>query len=220
MLYEVITQSEGYKKEIAADYARIREQHANKKPQALVSLEAARQNAFKWNGDAGYRPTVPAKPGLHVLREVDLATLAGYIDWAPFFQTWDLSGSFPKILDDAAVGETARSVFADGKAMLEKIVKEKWLTANAVFGIYPANAVGDDIEIYADESRQQVQMVSHNLRQQHERPTGKPHYCLSDFVAGKGTPDWVGAFAVTAGIGIEKKLAEFEAAHDDSYNFV
>jgi len=210
-----VEQSEGYKKEIAADYARIREQHAAKKPQPLVPLAAARQNAFKWNGDAGYRPAAPVKPGLHVLREVDLATLAGYVDWAPFFQTWDLSGSFPKILDDATVGETARSVFADGKAMLEKIVKEKWLTANAVFGLYPANAVGDDIEIYADESRQQVRMLSHNLRQQHERPSGKPHYCLSDFVAGKGTPDWIGAFAVTAGIGIEKKLAEFEAAHDD-----
>ncbi|WP_153111177.1 methionine synthase [Propionivibrio limicola] len=210
-----IDQAAGYKQEIAADYARVREQHTNKKVTPLVPLDAARQNAFKWNGDAGYRPAAPNKPGLHVLREVDLAALAEYIDWGPFFQTWDLAGSFPKILDDAIVGEAARSVFADGQAMLDKIVKEKWLTANAVFGLYPANAVGDDIEIYADESRQQVQMVWHNLRQQHERPSGKPHYCLADFVAEKGTPDWIGAFAVTAGLGIEKKLAEFEAAHDD-----
>ncbi len=210
-----IDQAAGYKDEIAADYVRVREQHAGKKATPLVSLEAARQNAFRWNGDSGYRPVAPRKPGLHVLREVDLATLVDYIDWGPFFQTWDLAGSFPKILDDAIVGESARSVFADGKAMLEQIVQERWLTANAAFGLYPANAAGDDIEIYADETRSQVQMVWHNLRQQHERPAGKPHYCLSDFLAGKGTADWIGAFAVTAGLGIEKKLAEFEAAHDD-----
>ena len=210
-----IDQAAGYKDEIAADYVRVREQHAGKKATPLVSLETARQNAFRWNGEAGYRPVAPHKPGLHVLREVDLATLAEYIDWGPFFQTWDLAGSFPRILDDAIVGESARSVFADGKAMLEQIVQEKWLTANAAFGLYPANAVGDDIEIYADEERTKVQMVWHNLRQQHERPAGKPHYCLSDFLASKGTPDWIGAFAVTTGLGIEKKLAEFEAAHDD-----
>ncbi len=210
-----IDQAAGYKEEIAADYARVREQHAGKKATPLVALDAARANRFVWNADPAYRPAAPAKPGLHVLREVDLATLVEYIDWGPFFQTWDLAGAFPKILDDAIVGETARSVFADGQAMLDKIVKEKWLTANAVFGLYPANAVGDDIEIYADESRQQVQMVWHALRQQHERPSGKPHQSLADFVAEKGKPDWIGAFAVTAGLGIEKKLAEFEAAHDD-----
>ena len=210
-----IDQAAGYKDEIAADYVRVREQHAGKKTTPLVSLEAARQNAFRWNDDGGYRPVAPRKPGLHVLHEVDLATLADYIDWGPFFQTWDLAGSFPKILDDTIVGEAARSVFADGKAMLEQIVQERWLTANAAFGLYPANAVGDDVEIYTDEERTKVQMVWHNLRQQHERPAGKPHYCLSDFLAGKGTPDWIGAFAVTAGLGIEKKLAEFEAAHDD-----
>lgn len=208
-------QSAGYKQEIAADYARVREQHAGKKATPLVALDAARANRFVWNADPAYVPAAPVKPGLHVLREVDLATLADYIDWGPFFQTWDLAGSFPKILDDAIVGETARSVFADAKAMLDKIVKEKWLTANAVFGLYPANTVGDDIEIYADEARQMAQTVWKNLRQQHERPSGKPHYCLADFVADKGTPDWIGAFAVTAGLGIEKKLAEFEAAHDD-----
>jgi len=214
-----IDQAAGYKDEIAADYVRVREQHAGKKATPLVSLEAARQNAFRWNGEANYRPFAPRKPGLHVLREVDLATLAEYIDWAPFFQTWDLAGSFPAILDDAVVGEAARSVFADGKAMLDQIVAGKWLTANAVFGLYPANAVGDDIEIYADESREKARMVWHNLRQQHERPAGKPHYCLSDFLSERvergGTPDWIGAFAVTAGVGIEAKLAEFAAAHDD-----
>ncbi|HWS12894.1 MAG TPA: vitamin B12 dependent-methionine synthase activation domain-containing protein, partial [Rhodocyclaceae bacterium] len=147
----------------------------------------------------------------------DLGTLAGYIDWGPFFQTWDLAGSYPKILEDEKVGEAARHVFADARAMLEHIVAGKWLTANGVFGLFPANAAGDDIELYADESREQVLTVWHNLRQQHERPEGKPHLCLADFVAPKesGVADYMGAFAVTTGIGIEAKLAEFEAGHDD-----
>ena len=208
-------QSAGYRQEIAAEYARVREQHANKKAVTLVTLAEAQANRFAWNADPAYTPTAPAKPGLHVLRDIDLATLAEYIDWGPFFQTWDLAGAFPKILDDAIVGEAARAVFADGKAMLQQVIRERWLTAHAVFGLYPANTVGDDIEVYTDETRTQAQMVWHTLRQQHERPAGKPHQALADFVAGKGTPDWIGAFAVTAGIGIERKLAEFDAAHDD-----
>jgi len=204
-----------FRGELAADYARVRAQHANKKGITLVTLEAARANRFVWNEDTGYRPHPPSKPGLHVLRDVDLASLAEYIDWGPFFQTWDLAGSYPKILGDAVVGSTARTVFADAQAMLEKVVSQQWLRVNAVFGLFPANAVGDDIEIYADESRSHCLMRWHNLRQQHERPPGKPHYCLSDFVAERGTPDWIGAFAVGAGFGIEEKLAEFAVAHDD-----
>ena len=210
-----IDNAAAYKDEVAADYARARAQHANKKGVTLVTLAAARSNRLAWNADPAYQPVAPRKPGLHVLRDVDLATLAAYIDWGPFFQTWDLAGAFPKILDDEIVGEAARSVFADGQAMLEQLIAEKWITANAVFGLYPANAVGDDVELYADEARSEKLMAWHNLRQQHERPSGKPHYCLSDFVAERGTPDWIGAFAVTAGLGIEKKLAEFDAAHDD-----
>ncbi len=210
-----IDQAAGYREEIAADYARVRAQHAHKKGVALVALTAARANRFRWNADPAYRPAAPNKPGLHVLREIDLATIAEYIDWGPFFQTWDLAGRYPQILEDAVVGETARSVFADGQAMLKQLIAEKWLAANAVFGLYPANAVDEDIEIYADEARREKRMTWRNLRQQHERPSGKPHYCLADFVAEKGSPDWIGAFAVTAGLGIEKKLAEFEAAHDD-----
>ena len=208
-------QSAAYKQEIADDYARVREQHGQKKGLKLLTLEAARKNRFVWNADPAYRPAPPARPGLHVLRRVDLAALVGYIDWGPFFQTWDLAGAFPKILDDALVGETARTVYAEGQAMLARIVAQNWLTVNAVFGLYPANAVGDDIEIYADETRRRCRMVWRNLRQQHDRPTRQPNYCLTDFVADKGAPDWIGAFAVTAGVGIEKKLAEFEAAHDD-----
>ncbi len=210
-----IDHAAGFRAELAADHEKVRAQHANKKGIALVPLALARSNRFAWNGDAAYRPSAPRKPGIHVLREVDLATLTEYIDWGPFFQTWDLAGSYPKILDDAVVGPTARSVFSDAQAMLQRVVSEKWLSANAVFGLFPANAVGDDIEIYAEESRNEQLMIWHNLRQQQERPAGKPHYCLSDFIAERGTPDWIGAFAVGAGFGIEAKLAEFAAAHDD-----
>jgi len=210
-----IDHADGFRTELAADHEKVRAQHANKKGIALVPLALARGNRFAWNGDPAYRPSAPRKPGIHVLREVDLATLTEYIDWGPFFQTWDLAGSYPKILDDAVVGPTARSVFSDAQAMLQRVVSEKWLSANAVFGLFPANAVGDDIEIYAEESRNEQLMIWHNLRQQQERPAGKPHYCLSDFIAERGTPDWIGAFAVGAGFGIEAKLAEFAAAHDD-----
>jgi 5-methyltetrahydrofolate--homocysteine methyltransferase len=225
-------QSAAYRAEVAADYARLREQHAGKKGLSLVGIEAARANALRtdWTSaqpaccstavKAGYAPCVPPrpkKPGVQVLRDYDLSKLVPFIDWSPFFQTWDLPGSYPKILEDTTVGAHAREVFRDAQAMLQRVVEEKWLSANAVFGLFPANAAGDDIEIYADEQRSRVRMTWHNLRQQHERPEGKPHLCLSDFVAPKdsGVADWVGAFAVTAGSGIERKLAEFEAAHDD-----
>ncbi|AWI79492.1 methionine synthase [Parazoarcus communis] len=205
-----------FKSQLAADYDKLRAQHANKKGVQLVSLEAARANAFNPLADAAYVPAEPNTLGVVAL-DVDLAELREYIDWAPFFQTWDLAGSFPKILDDEIVGETAREVFADGQAMLEDIIAGQWVQARAVFGLFPANSVGDDIELYADESRDAAMMTWFGLRQQHERPAGKPHWCLADFVAPKasGVRDWCGAFAVTAGLGIEHKLAEFEAAHDD-----
>ena len=204
-------QRDGYVAEVAADYAKLREQHANKKGQTLVALAAARENAFR----PTYAPVKPRQLGVQVLAEFDLATLAQYIDWSPFFQTWDLAGSYPRILDDAVVGEAARNVFKDAQTMLKRVIAEKWLTASGVFGLFPANSRGDDIEFYADEVRAAPLITWHNLRQQHERPAGKPNHCLADFVAPRGTPDYAGAFVVTAGIGIEKKLAEFEAQHDD-----
>ncbi|MDT3670559.1 MAG: methionine synthase [Aromatoleum sp.] len=223
--------AEAFKAQLAADYDKIRAQHANKKGVQLVSLEVARANAFRtdWTADpvaacsnshqAGYRPYVPSKPnvlGVHAL-DVRLADLVPFIDWGPFFQTWDLAGSYPKILDDEIVGEAARNVFADGKRMLAQIVADGWLEARAVFGLFPANSIGDDIAFYGDETRSAALMVWHGLRQQHERPSGKPHYCLADFVAPKdsGVSDYAGAFAVTAGLGIERKLAQFQDAHDD-----
>ncbi|WP_409994734.1 methionine synthase [Denitratisoma sp. DHT3] len=208
-------QSAAYKAEIAADYDRVRQQHAQKKGVTLLPLAAARANATRLD----YAPVKPRTPGITVLADIDLATLARYIDWGPFFQTWDLAGSYPKILDDATVGEAARGVLKDGQAMLARIVAEKWLTARAVFGLFPANARGDDIEFYADEARGAPLMTWHGLRQQHQRPEGKANECLADFVAPRadagGVADYAGAFACTAGIGIEKKLAEFEADHDD-----
>ena len=211
-----------YVTEVAADYEKVRGQHAGKKGVTLVTLAAARANHAKLT----YTPVKPRQLGVTVLPDLDLAKLAEYIDWGPFFQTWDLAGSYPKILDDAVVGEAARNVFKDGQAMLQQLIAEKWIRANAVFGLFPANAVGDDIVFYADEARDTAVMSWHGLRQQQERPAGKPQQCLSDFVApgvpagtqsaGAGaTADYAGAFAVTAGIGIEQKLAEFEAQHDD-----
>jgi 5-methyltetrahydrofolate--homocysteine methyltransferase len=146
-----------------------------------------------------------------------LAELARYIDWSPFFQTWDLVGVYPRILDDPVVGAAARSVYADGVAMLRRIVDEKWFDANGVVTLLPAASDGDDIEIYADEQRDEPLMVWHCLRQQAEKPSDRRNLCLADFVApkGSGVPDWIGAFAVTAGLGCDEHVRRFEAANDD-----
>src|SRR5690349_19953897 len=151
------------------------------------------------------------------MRNYDHAEVERYIDWSPFFQTWDLAGSCPKILDDPVVDEAARSVYSEGQALLGKIVAGDWLEANAVFGLYHAASVGDDIEIYADESRRQPAMMWHCLRQQAEKASYRANLCLDDFVAPKdsGAADYVGAFAVTAGIGVDAGVKAFEAKHDD-----
>ncbi len=210
-------QRAAYAEEVAADYAKIREQHAAKKGQKLVSLNDARDNAYCCGWGSEVIPERPQKIGRQVIADQDLAALVDYIDWGPFFQTWELSGPYPGILDDEIVGEEARKLLADAQAMLQQVIAGKWLTARAVYGIWPANSRGDDIEFYSDETRLNTAMTWHNLRQQHERPAGKPHYCLADFVAPRasGVADWAGAFVVTAGIGIETKLAEFEKTHDD-----
>ena len=209
-----------YVAEVASDYDKIRVQHANKKGPVLVTLAAARANAFKPDWEH-YTPPKPALIGRREVRNADLAELARYIDWAPFFQTWELSGPFPAILDDPVVGEAARSVYAEGREMLERVVDGRWLTANGVIALMPAASVGDDIELYSDASRTNVALTWRNLRQQNQRPAGKPNYCLADFIApaDSGVDDYIGAFAVTAGLGIQKKLAEFEAKKDD-YNAI
>jgi len=205
--------------DVKADYERVRQQHANKKQVPLWPLEKARANktAIDW---AGYTPPAPKFIGRRVFKNFDLAELSRYIDWGPFFQTWDLAGPYPAILNDEVVGEQARKVFEDAQAMLKKMVEGRWLTASAVIGLYPANRLGaDDIALYADESRQQPVLVWHGLRQQTEKQeidgVMRPSRCLADFVAPAGTPDYVGVFAVTAGLGVEKKEQQFLAAHDD-----
>lgn len=174
----------------------------------LWPLEKARANATP----LAYAPVVPRALGRRVFKNFDLAELVPFLDWGPFFQTWDLAGAFPAILDDEIVGTEARKVFADGQAMLQKIVAGRWLTANGVMGLFPANRVGDDIEFYTDESRSQVLMTWYGLRQQTEKQVDaegrmRPSRCLADFVAPKdsGMADYAGLFAVTAGIGSEKK---------------
>jgi 5-methyltetrahydrofolate--homocysteine methyltransferase len=207
---------------VKADYVKVRAQHAGKKGQGpRYSIQDARVHGLQTDWQT-YTPPIPRKLGVQTLRGYALAELAQFIDWTPFFQTWELSGRYPAILDDDVVGESARSVFRDAQAMLKHIIDEKWLTANAVFGLFPANSVGsDDIEIYADDARSNILMTWHNLRQQMVKPLDRPNLCLADFIAPKasGVPDYIGAFAVTTGIGIEKKIAEFEAKHDD-YNSI
>jgi 5-methyltetrahydrofolate--homocysteine methyltransferase len=155
--------------------------------------------------------------GLKVIDNLPMATLVDYIDWTPFFQTWEMAGSYPKILDDKVVGVEARTLFADAQAMLKQIVSENWLQARAVVGFFPAASVDDDVIVYTDESRTQVRETLHHLRQQNIKAPGRPNYCLSDFVApvDSGKADYIGGFAVTTGIGIEAKLEEFEQDHDD-----
>ena len=207
---------------VREEYDKVRVQHAGKKGPELITLEAARANGFKTDWTA-CRPARPVFLGLKHLRNYDLAEIAEHIDWSPFFQTWDLAGAYPGILDDAVVGVEARKVFADAQAMLRKIIEGRWLRANGVFGLFPANSVngGDDIEIYAGDRRDRVLMTWHNLRQQNRKPTGNPNLCLADFVAPKdsGVADYVGAFAVTAGLGIDQRVKAYEGKHDD-YNAI
>ena len=206
------------------DYVRIREQHANKKVAPTISLEAARQNRELINWSS-YAPEKPQFIGRRVFKNVALSEIAKYIDWTPFFQTWDLAGKFPAILDDEVVGVEARKVYEDAKALLDKVIKGQWLQADAVVAFYPANAVGDDIVLYSDEAREHPLFVWHNLRQQAQRPVvdgvQRPNRCLADYVApsDSGVADYLGCFAVTTGHGVEEKVAEFQAKHDD-YNAI
>ena len=203
---------------LKTDYAQTRERHlAQKGETKRVSLAEARANKFATDW-ANYTPPAPKQLGVQVFREYDLAELAQYIDWTPFFQSWELHGRYPRILDDEVVGEEARKLFADAQAMLQKMIAEKWVEARAVIGLFPANSVNDDdIEIYADESRATPLMTWHNLRQQMQKPKDQPNWCLADFVAPKatGVQDYIGAFVVTAGIKEDAKAREFEAQHDD-----
>jgi 5-methyltetrahydrofolate--homocysteine methyltransferase len=249
-----------------SDYAEIRQRHKNRgDAKRLVPLAKARAQRFD-GGWADYAPPTPKQPGLTVFDDYPLAELIEYIDWTPFFNTWELAGRYPAILDDTVVGTQARELFADARKMLKRIVDEKWLTAKGVFGLWPANSVGDDVIVSllpqaeegvvasllppgedarrADEGTSKetasetplhsrtlsptplpreegLQTTLHFLRQQVDKPIDRPDFCLADFIAphDSGKQDWIGAFAVTAGIGIDAHVARFEADHDD-YNAI
>ncbi|KAF3984362.1 MAG: methionine synthase [Methylococcales symbiont of Hymedesmia sp. n. MRB-2018] len=204
---------------LRAEYEQVRERHKGRKANVKQhSLESARQNRFT---DNGHSPIKPSFLGTQVIDALSLDILVPYIDWTPFFQTWELSGKYPAILTDDVVGETAVKLFADAKAMIEQIVNEKWLIAKAVIGFFPANSIDDDIELYTDDSRSTVLETLHHLRQQNIKAPGRANFCLADFIASKesGKADYIGGFAVTAGIGIEQKLKQFEQDHDD-YNSI
>ena len=199
------------------DYASLRERHAQKSERPMLTLEKARANRtpIEWDG---YTPPVPAQGlGVREFLDYDLAELREYIDWQPFFNAWEMKGRFPDILNNPVSGETARKLYDDAQEMLDTLIKEKWLTANGVIGFFPANAVGDDIEVYTDETRTEVLTTLHNLRQQGEHRDGIPNRSLGDFIAPKdtGLADYVGAFAVTTGLGSRDKIVEFKAANDD-----
>jgi 5-methyltetrahydrofolate--homocysteine methyltransferase len=214
---------DGYLATLREDYDRVRSQHANKKQTPMWPLAKARANAANVDFTT-YTPIKPKFIGRRVLKGIELRDVVPFIDWAPFFQTWDLAGPYPAILDDEVVGEQARQVFADAQKMLKRLVDGRWLTANAVVGLYPAQRQGDDIVLYTDESRTDVALTWYGLRQQTERPMTegayRPSRALSDFVATPDqAPDYVGCFAVTAGIGADAKAQAFEAAQDD-YNAI
>jgi 5-methyltetrahydrofolate--homocysteine methyltransferase len=207
-----------------ADYDSLRKRHAAKHDRPMLSLEDARANRtpIDWSS---YTPPVPAMvstapdpgPVTRVFIDYDVAELREYVDWQPFFNAWEMKGKFPDILNNPASGETARKLYEDAQEMLDRIIKEKWLTANGVIGFFPANAVGDDIEVYRDAERTEVLTTLHNLRQQGKHREGIPNRSLGDFVAPKetGLRDYVGAFAVTAGLGTQDRIMEFKEELDD-----
>jgi 5-methyltetrahydrofolate--homocysteine methyltransferase len=202
---------------LKSEHAEKREQHKGRKAKApALTLAEARANRFRCDWSS-YKPPVPRMTGARVFEDVPLDELVRYIDWMPFFNAWEFAGKFPDVLTDPVVGEAASNLYADARRMLKELIAGRWTRASAVIGFFPANSVDDDIEVYADESRTQVIHRLHHLRQQKAKPAGKPHYSLADFVAPResGVADWVGAFAVTAGLGLDDKIRELEARHDD-----
>ena len=204
--------------DLRAEYDEVRTKHAGRRAQIKwITLEEARANKTKidWSN---YTPPVPKTPGIQIFDDMPLEFLRPYIDWTPFFHTWELKGSYPKIFDDPEKGAHAKHLYDDAQKMLAQIIDERWLKARAVVGLFPANSVNDDdIEIYTDENRNEVLATLHHLRQQTERPPGKPNRCVTDFVAPKetGLKDYVGAFVVTTGLGIDAHVERFEKDHDD-----
>jgi 5-methyltetrahydrofolate--homocysteine methyltransferase len=210
-------QRTAYTSSVREEYAEVRRRRAGQDAaRNLIPLAQARANAtpIDWTD---YTPPAPRQPGIQVLEEIPLDELVPYIDWTFFFHAWQLKGRYPQILDDPDKGEEARRLFADAQTLLRRVIDGRWLRASAILGLFPAAAAGDDIEVYADQGRQRVLTVFHNLRKQGRQPPGRYNECLADFVApkGSGKPDWIGCFASTTGLGIDARVAEFEADHDD-----
>ena len=208
---------DGFHNTIKEEHARRREQHQGRKVKApQFTIDQARANHAKIDW-ASYTPPVPRHLGIKVFDEYPLQDLINYIDWMPFFNAWQFAGKFPAILTDPVVGEQASTLYKDAQTMLTKVLRENWLHARGVVGMFPANSVGDDVEIYTDDSRTQVLTTLHFLRQQRDKPEGQAHYCLADYIAPKssGVRDYIGSFAVAAGFGIEAHVQRFEAVHDD-----
>jgi 5-methyltetrahydrofolate--homocysteine methyltransferase len=214
--------AKAYAAEISSEYAAVRRKHAGRRAaKRLQPLAEARRNG--WPTDwTQYQPPAPAFTGLQIFADYDLAEISRYIDWSPFFKVWEMSGKYPDILEDPVVGEAAGNLYRDARAMLGCIIEEKWLRARGVVGLFPANSVGDDIEVYANGSRDKPLAVVHMLRQQMEKPPGRPNMALTDFVAPKesGVADYMGAFAVTTGLGLDKVVQCFEADHDDYHSIM
>jgi 5-methyltetrahydrofolate--homocysteine methyltransferase len=207
-----------YLRKVKEDNERTRQQHKAKKgPGPLRTIVEARTHGLKTDWSS-YSPPVPTFLGIKAMPEYPLTEIARLIDWTPFFQTWELTGRYPEVLQDEIVGEAARNLFADAQAMLKRVIDERWLTANTVIGLFPANSVGsDDVEVYTDESRTEVAATFHFLRQQTMKPVDRANHCLADLIAPKaaGVRDYLGCFAVTAGIGIEPRVEAYEKQHDD-----
>jgi 5-methyltetrahydrofolate--homocysteine methyltransferase len=214
--------AESFAADVKAEYAEIRLRRADRKvgePRLTIAEARARKVPVNWSG---MTPPVPTFTGVRVLEDYDLDDLAERIDWTPFFQTWEMAGHYPAILDDAVVGEQARVLFADAQQLLRRAIDGRWLQAKAVFGFWPANAVhDDDIALYADEARTTPLAVLHTIRQQMAKTDGRPNFALADFVAPRdqGLADYVGLFAVTTGLGLDAQVAKFEA-EQDVYNAI
>ena len=206
-----------YVQNLKDEYQTMREQRSKRTAsRKTFSLQQARDNAYKGDWES-YTPPEPTFLGIKVFEDYSLEELTHYIDWTPFFHAWELAGKYPKILHDKIIGEEATRLFEDAQEMLKQIIDEKWLQARAVIGFFPANSVGDDIELYGDDNRTEVKTVLHHLRQQLAKPSDRPNSCISDFVAPRssGKSDYVGVFALTTGIGIDEHVKRFEADHDD-----
>jgi 5-methyltetrahydrofolate--homocysteine methyltransferase len=202
---------------VSEEHERRREQHAAKKvkvPEASLAAARANHARVDWNA---YAPLAPRVPGIQRFDDYPLSSLLEYIDWMPFFNAWEFSGKFPDILSDRVVGEAASNLYADARRMLKTLISERWLRVAAVVGLFPANALADDVLLYADEARREPLATLNFLRQQKGKPQGQPHECLADYLAplGSAVRDYFGAFAVTAGLGIEEHVRRFERAHDD-----